>query len=328
MSMPEPTDRQLRAAVYRVARTYLEVERGLRPAEHLDRFLTPTEYRRHRTRPIDPRNRPSGVVLPSELGRIHLDRHLPGQITATLPTRETEQQWGALVLHFARTHTGRWRIDQLQRLERPSVAREPARTPTIDPTVALDQQIGRVADERALVVAAHQAVTTRIAELRTTPDIDDTDRKAARRILRHQQRTWKQRRTELGHELRQLRETRRLRAELTRTEPPALPATTRSTELTAERLTELLGEVPDDPWRARLRDAVIDEIHTYRARWHITDTRTLLGPEPDDPAHRHDRTELADPLRASARALGTRPRPAAPERTRERPGQGPGLADS
>jgi hypothetical protein len=125
----DPTDRQLRAAIYRIARTYLEIERGLRPPEHLESVLTPAEYRRHRHTPSPARTRTGDAVLPTDIGHIHLDRHLPGQITATLPTRETGQHWGALVLHLARRHTGRWRIDQLERLTRPSVAREPTRNP-------------------------------------------------------------------------------------------------------------------------------------------------------------------------------------------------------
>jgi hypothetical protein len=128
MASPEPTDRRIRADVYRITRLYLEVERACRPPDVLEQFLTPAEYRRHRSRPRHPASHTREAVLPSDIGRIHLDRHLPGQITATIPTRESGERWGALVLHFAR-HTGRWRIDQLERLTRPTVARDAPTAP-------------------------------------------------------------------------------------------------------------------------------------------------------------------------------------------------------
>jgi hypothetical protein len=308
----EPTDRQVRADVYRITRVYLEVERGLRPPEQLEKFLTPAEYRRHRSRPQHPAARDREPVLPTDVGRIHLDRHLPGQITATIPTRETGEHWGALVLHFVRNHAGRWRIDQLERLTRPTVARDTPKTPP-EPK-DLDTRVRVIEEERRLVDAAHRATTTRVRELREAgADRDQT------RELRTQQKTWKRLRSELDTELATLRHIRELRHALADID---LRHDRHPTELDDQQLDVLLGPVPDHKWRRGLRDGVIDEIHTYRRRWNVTDPRNVLGPTPDDPDHQHDRDELARTLRAAARALGTNRNGTAREpdpRRRQRP---------
>jgi hypothetical protein len=100
------------------------------------------------------------------------------------------------------------------------------------------------------------------------------------------------------------------------------------TELDDTQLERLLGAVPDNEWRRGLRDGLIEEIHTYRRRWNVTDPRHVLGPHPADPDHQHDRDELADTLRAAARALGTSPQPAGIGKVQERqqPAQSRGLA--
>jgi hypothetical protein len=294
----DPTDRQVRAQVYKLVRVYLEIERGLRPPDHLEKYLTPAEYRRHRSRPQHPTARPRETILPTDIGHIRLDRHLPDQITATVPTREIGEHWGALVLHVARNHTGRWRIDQLERLARPSVARDPERQP--EARKDLEAQIRDIEDERRLVDAAHRATTTRLRELRAAGA--DSDRI---RELRQQQRTWKTRRDELDTELDQTRSTRQLRDRLADLD---VPSWRHPTELDDTQLERLLGPVPDNEWRRGLRDGLIDEIHTYRRRWNVTDPRNVLGPTPTAPDHRRDRDELADTLRAAAKALGTRQR--------------------
>jgi hypothetical protein len=311
MPAPEPTDRQVRADVYKITRVYLEIERGLRAPDQLEPFLTPTEYRRHRNTPRHPSSRTRDVVVPTDVGHIHLDRHLPGQLTATVPTRETDDRWSALVLHFTRNHTG-WRIDQLERLTRPHLARDPYRRPA-EPK-DLDARIRDVEGERRLVDAAHHAATTQLRELRVAGGTKDRQRE-----VRRQQQTWKRRRAELDHELTNLRTTRGLRVRLAdvdrRSQPPA-------TDLADGQLQRLLGPVPDDDWRQGLRDGLVEEITNYRRRWNVTDTRNILGPEPADPDHRRDRDELADTLRAAARALGTSPEPPGDRNTRCRQQQG------
>jgi hypothetical protein len=312
MPAASPTDRQVRADVYKITRVFLEVERGLRPPDQLEALLTDAEYRRHRKHPRHPSSRTREVVVPADVGQIHLDRHLPGQLTATVPTRETGDRWGALVLHFTRNPTG-WRIDQLERLTRASVAREPNRRS--DEPQDIDVRIRDVEAERHLVDAFHRAATTRLRELRHTGV--DKDRQ---REVRQQQQTWKRRRTELDDELTQLRTTRGLRARLAdvdcRPQPPA-------TDMDDTQLQRLLGPVPDDHRRQGLRDGLVEEITTYRRRWNVTDTRNILGPDPADPDHRRDRDELADTLRAAARALGTSPEPG-DRNTRSRQQQGHG----
>jgi hypothetical protein len=296
-SSDEPTDRQVRAQIYKIVRVYLEIERGLRPPEQLENYLTPAEYRRHRRRPQPPASRPREAVLPTDVGRIRLDRHLPGQITATIPTREIGQHWGALVLHLAKSHAGRWRIDQLERLARPTVARNPDQQP--EARKDLDTRIRDIEAERRVVDAAHRATTTRLRELRAA----GADPKRLRE-LRQQRQTWKSRRDELDTELDQVRTTRRLRDQLADLD---LPSRRHPTELDEHQLEQLLGPQPDKQWRRGLRDGLIAEIHTYRRRWNVTDPRNVLGAIPADPDHRHDRDELADTLRAAAKALGTRP---------------------
>jgi hypothetical protein len=203
------------------------------------------------------------------------------------------------VLHFARDHTGRWRIDQLERLTRPSIVRDPDRRPA-EPK-DLDARICDVETERRVVDAAHRAATTRLRELRR-----ESADKGQQREVRQQQRIWKRRRSELDHELTHLRTTRGLRARLVdvdrRTQHPV-------TDLDDAQLDRLLGPVPDDDWQQRLRDGLIEEIHTFRRRWNVTDARNVLGPDSADPDHRRDRDELADTLRAAARTLGTSPEP-------------------
>jgi hypothetical protein len=77
MPTDDPTDRQVRAQIYKIVRVYLEIERGLRPPDQLEKYLTPAEYRRHRRCPQPPASRPREAVLPTDVGRIRLDRHLP-----------------------------------------------------------------------------------------------------------------------------------------------------------------------------------------------------------------------------------------------------------
>ena len=295
-----PSDRQVRADVYRIARAYLEIERGLRTPEHLRDYLTPAEYQRHRERPNPRRTRTGEPVLPTDIGRIHLDRNLPGQITATLSTREAGERWGALVLHFACNRTGRWRINQLERLNRPSTAREPTRRATRQ--LDLDQRIERIEEERRLVDAAHRATRNRLTELRRDVAAGAEVEEHTMPALRQQQQTWKRRRSELDQELDQLRDRRHLRAELADVD---VLRERHPTELSNAQLEQVLGPAPENGWRRRLREGVIEEIHGYRQRWNVTDPHRVLGPTATDPEHRRDRDELADTLRASARALGT-----------------------
>ena len=326
MTATEPTDRQLRASIYKLVRAYLEVERGLRSYNQLERFVTAAEYRRHRNRPSDPRLRTGRAVLPTDVGRIHLDRHLPGQITATVTTRETDQRWGALVLHIVRQDDGPWRIDQLERLTPTSIARQPTRSTHVD----LDQRIEHVKEERRLADAAYHATTTRLAEAKAKTGSGAGDGDLA--SLREQQRAWKRHRTELDDELEALCDKRNLHQQFpaggarptAAVEPPepsvkrdcdqrdaqlqARPATPpKATDVTDQQLTEALGPVPNEDWR-RLWHGLADEIHTYRRRWNITDPHTLLGAEPHDPEHQRERTELAELLRASARELSSETR--------------------
>ena len=304
MSPAEPSDRQLRAFLYHIAHVYLEVERGLRSPDHLERYLTAAEYRRHRTLRINARDRARESVLPTDIGHIHIDRHLQGQITAAIPTREIGDHWGALVLHLAHRREG-WRIDQLQRLDRPNIARET--TPSAPGATDLEQRISRVEEERKLVQAAHRATTSRIKDLRAAGN-RDADGKQDLRQQRQLQRTWKRRAVELDHELDQLHRRRQLARETRGNRPHGNG--THPAEFTQDQLVHVLGPVPADPSRSRLWHGVADTIQNYRRRWNITDERTVLGAVTDNQTHFNERHELAFTLRAAARALGTASQPA------------------
>jgi hypothetical protein len=152
-----------------------------------------------------------------------------------------------------------------------------------------------IEEERRLVDAAHRATTTRLRELREAgADRDQT------RELRTQQKTWKRLRSELDTELDQTRPPASCVTRSPTSTCDTRPASHRTRRPAARRL---LGPVPDHEWRRGLRDGVIDEIHTYRRRWNVTDPRNVLGPTPTDPDHQHDRDELADTLRAAAPPL-------------------------
>ena len=299
MPAVEPTDRQLRAILYHIAHVCLEVERGLRPREHLEPYLTDAEYRRHCKRPLHPR-RTGRTVLPTDIGHIHLDRHLPGQITAAIPTRETDDRWSALVLHCTKGHARGWRVDQLERLAAPNLTRDPAPRPATSPD--LDTSIRRVEDECKLVEAAHRATTTRLRELRDRPATADS--KEATRKLRQQQHTWKTYRGQLRDELDSLCHRREL---LQQQQEPSTADLGRSsaTDLSHNQLIAVLGRVPDKGWQRRLWEGVAEEIQIYRNRWDVTDPHTVLGEVPDNQTHYLERYDLAFTLRAIAPALGT-----------------------
>jgi hypothetical protein len=139
---------------------------------------------------------------------------------------------------------------------------------------------------------------------------------------------WKRRRRELDDELATLQHTRRLRERLHAIDRPTAQRR-EHTRLTDQQLAEVLGPRPTDAWRARLWAALAEQIHTYRSTWQVTDRHSVLGHDPDDPAHQRARADLAETLRAAAKALGTPqrdgPNPTHTQPERER-GQERGVA--
>lgn len=109
------TPRQLRAVVHQIAHVYLEVERGLRPPDHLRRFLTVDEYARHRTTQLAYTG-PAGPVRSDEIGRIHLSQFQADRVHGSVQVRRGENETSALIVDLQHSDSG-WKVDTLGRLE-------------------------------------------------------------------------------------------------------------------------------------------------------------------------------------------------------------------
>ena len=172
-----PTDDQLADILRFVARTCLEVERGLRPPAHLTSLMDPTQ------RLIQPGQLGrfgGGPVQNNHIGQPQISRLTDTHIVATVVTRTDGERWGALTLKL-RAHGGRWRVADLQRLLAVAHYRTP---PTTRVAVPASDSITHVAEARRMVAAAHEATARRLAEL--TPDAPGY--RAARDLSRHWQR--------------------------------------------------------------------------------------------------------------------------------------------
>ena len=169
MAAPEPTDQQLRRAAYSIARMFMEIERGLRPPEHIKRLLTKPAYRRFRRVPLPPRPAISGPVLPTDIRGIHVSRHLPGQVTASMTCREQDDRWGAIVLHLRapRQPGETWKADQLERVV--NSRHDLRRDPEIESPPDISERIRLVEGERFLVRGARGAAAARLEELSQLP---------------------------------------------------------------------------------------------------------------------------------------------------------------
>lgn len=297
MPTREPTDRELGTLLYRIAHTYLEVERGMRPPQHLQRLLTIAEYYRHRQQPAQDRLPAAGPVVPTDIGQIRFDRTLRGDVAAVVPTREVSQRWGALTIQLRKTPNG-WLVSHLQRVQRRTLTRE-ADSPIPEPE-DITQRIQRVEDERGLVESAHQAVKARLADLRNGRQ----DKGASQPELSQQEQVWARRIKELDHELVQLRRRVQFREALDR---PNDTSGSRSchdpVDEVDKRLAKILGPVPNGLEGQDVWTAARQEVVSYRRRWSIDDRSTLLGPEAQDVDQRRDRAQVAAFLRAAARAL-------------------------
>ncbi len=280
MPAPQMTDEQLRAVLYRIAQTYIEVERGLRPPDHLQRFLTPYEYRRHRAAPRPDRPR-LGPVQPREMGPLHVERQGDDKISASLVTRRGDDRWSALVIHLQDRGKG-WQVDHLERLER-AVKTRLSRDEEPPDHHALDRRIRMVESERRLVEAAHRATATRIE------DIGDRRTKASRQLTEQLDR-WANHLVELEREL----------DSLTRKQPlqqkHGLPAD--DVRVGAQEVTiaeQILGARPEEPEAARAWDHATEDITAYRQRWGL-DAEDLIGPPTEDPSQAAERRALVQEI--------------------------------
>lgn len=286
-------ERRLRTAVYRIARVYLEVERGLRPPDHLKRILGRKEYERHRREPMEIRHHGAGPVIPDDVRGIRIDRSVGGHITASVNAREIGDRWGALTVHLKERRDG-WVIDHLDRLHRRGLDAEQKPT-TVEP-LDLEGRTAYVAEELRLVSSARRGTKQRLDDLIASASSDN-----ATRQLRDQLKVWTERQTELERELTELRE----RAEIHRSfGSPGVPE--RSVERgepgldrVAERLSRVLGPPPRDPEAKRIWDAAYDRVVQYRELWQLDDAATLLG-EPEYEGQQRHRQEVIEHLKEAA----------------------------
>lgn len=263
---------QLQAVIYHVARVYLEVERGLRPPEQLQTFLSPSEYRRQRLEPRPERPR-LGPVQMRDMGPIHFERHADDHITANLVARRGDDRWGAVVLEMRGTETG-WRVSHLERLERAVQPRQEADVDSPEPAGLIERRIRMTKAERSLVGAAMTATARRIE------DIGDRRTKRSKQLTTQLDR-WADRLSDLDEELETLARRRELLAQA-----PPLGEQQDASKSLARDPEGLLGPRPPDPDSARAWDRIAGDVQSYQARWNIADGDPPLGapPESDDQA--------------------------------------------
>lgn len=183
-----PTDEQLADMARFIARVCLEVERGLRPPDHLARLMNPA------TAPGS--NRPPGIgrfdagpVLAGHVGSAHVSRTSDRTVFASVVTRTEGDRWGALAFRLD-AHEGRWHLAALRRLL-PSthhLARQ-----RIEEIRSGQDRYRLAVDDRRLATAALEATTRRLADLQ--PGAADFE---ATRVLVVQ---WKAKVAELDREL-------------------------------------------------------------------------------------------------------------------------------
>ena len=293
MAAPEPTDQQLRRVAYSIARMFLEIERGLRPPEHIKPVLTQEAYWGFRRRPRPPRPAISGPVLPTDIRRIHLSRHVRGQVTASMTCREEGDRWGALVLHLlAPSEPGEtWKADQLERVV--NKRRDLRRDPEVAGPPDLRERIRSIEGERFLARGARGAAVALLAELERLP-AENRD-EVVMATHRQQASYWTAKVDELDDEIMRLKHTLQLREQLGLVDVEEQPA-----RLSPEKLERILGPRPADGHRAQLWQLAADDVQGYRERWDVCDSQVALGAEPEDPEQRRHRDRVAELLRTVA----------------------------
>ena len=278
----QPTDQQVAAIVRHLARKQLEIERGLRPPDHLRSHMTPAAYRVMRLRPREhfPRG---GPVLPKDLSGVHLTRYPDGHVYASLSTREQDDRWGAITMQLKPGPDGRFVVSELERVRPRPMQRETAPEQHQD----LDQQIRRADDERRLTEAALRAEKKRLSS---------TDQREARAQARDLVSAYQSRLSGLDAEIQELRARQQIRAAVAAHEahetPPAY-------------ITKLLGQRPTDEGRLGLWQAAQGAIEEYRAHWSV-DGDTALGPVPDDENQNRHRDEVVQFVRTIGPQLHSR----------------------
>lgn len=191
MTHRAPTDDQLADILRFVARTCLEVERGLRPPEHLEQLMGRAAADRWSRVGRLGRFR-GGPVVDTDLGSPRWSRLTDSCVTATVVTRTEGDRWGALTFRLE-AERGHWRIAELQRLLAAAHYRTTGDRRAPEPAPA--DRLASVTEERKLARAALAATRQRLAELRGAPGV-----RAVRDLVRY----WRRKVAELDRELTEL----------------------------------------------------------------------------------------------------------------------------
>ncbi|MBW3578870.1 MAG: hypothetical protein KY462_14245 [Actinobacteria bacterium] len=272
----QPTDEQVATIVRHLARKQLEIERGLRPPEHLAPHLTPAAYRHMRRRPCErfPRG---GPVLPKDLGSVRLTRYSDGHVYASLSTRQQDDRWGALTMQLKPGPDGRFVVSELERVRPRPLQRETAPEHQQD----IEEQIRRADDERRLTEAALRAEEKRLSSINNGE---------ARTEVKDLVSAYRSRLSDLDAELQDLggrQQARKAVSEHEARDSAAKPAA---------YITKLLGEQPTDEGRLGLWRAARDAIEEYRAHWRV-DGEAALGQPPQDENQSRQREEVVQFVR-------------------------------
>jgi len=286
-TQPRPmTPNQLRAVVYKIAKTYLEVERGLRPPDQLAAFLHPAEYRRHRL-PRREQSASSGTVRPTDIGRVRVDAGAPDRVNASVFVRRDDDRWSALLVDLKQTGGG-WQVTRLDRLER-LVGGEPRH-------VEIDEHAhGRrrrfVEHERRAVEAVSKVAAQRYERV---PD----KRRREVKAMRGERDRWRERLEELQAEATSLDQRQLLEGLVPIGELPDRDEPT-GAESSVERI---LGARPDEPHPADAWDRAKEALKAYESRWELDSPTALLRSASLD-VQESDRRDLLRILAKAAREL-------------------------
>lgn len=288
---PRPMSRkQLRAVVYKIAMSYLEVERGLRPPEQLAAFLSPAEYRRHLNTPPPASAPGAGPVRPPDIARVRVDSTTPHRVRASALVRRADDRWSSLLVDLRQVGRG-WQVTKLDRLEQ-LVQREPRHIEAPDQGQGLARRIHRVEDELGLAMAARDAVEKRI------DDVGDRRTRAARE-LRPEVDRWSRRIEDLTAELGELDAIHRL---WTRHDVSTKPQSVEPPLSTCGEEAALLGPRPEEPNHVKIWDNAVEAIGAFRHRWHVDEEEPVLGPVQSH-EHAADQRQLLEHLRAAVKLL-------------------------
>ena len=107
-----PSDDELAAILRRLARLWLEVERGYRPPSVLQRFLAP-----HLFFELENAARKAGAppVGKDDVGGSRFQRIGRRHAFGVVVIREAEGHWAALMLALLRDERGGWRVVEIER---------------------------------------------------------------------------------------------------------------------------------------------------------------------------------------------------------------------